>query len=82
MTLCLYSARRLSGALLISACQTTGGIVRKAGRNAVANVRIVQELCTYSSMSLCVHAHAVALERLPRHKRRLGEGIIDVIKDQ
>src|SRR5580704_15814392 len=52
MTLRLYSARRLSGDLAISACQAAGAIFRKAERNAVANVRIMQELCTYSSISL------------------------------
>ena len=31
---------------------------------------------------LVVLAHKVALERLLRHQRRFGEGIVDVIKDQ
>ena len=31
---------------------SSGAIFRKAGRNAVANVKIMQELCTYSSISL------------------------------
>src|ERR1700691_6101 len=81
MTLRLYSARRLSGALPISARHASGVICRKAGRNAVANVRMVQELCTYSSISL-LHAYAVALTRLLRHQRWIGKCIIDVIEDQ
>ena len=52
MTLRLYSVRRLSGALLISASHASRGIFRKFGRNAVAKVMMVQELCIYSSMSL------------------------------
>src|SRR5262249_10612129 len=52
MTLRLYSARRSSGVLLISASQASRGILIKFGRNAVAKVRIMQELCTYSSISL------------------------------
>ena len=52
MTLRLYSARRLSGALLISASHVSRGTFKKAGRNAVAKVRMVQELCRYSSMNL------------------------------
>jgi hypothetical protein len=52
MTLRLYSARRLSGVLLTSASQASRGIFRKFGRNAVAKVKIMHELCTYSSISL------------------------------
>ena len=48
----LYSARRLSGALLISASQTSLGTFRKLGRKAVAKVRMVHALCKYSSISL------------------------------
>ena len=52
MTLRLYSARRLSGALLISASHCSRAILRNRGRNAVAKVMMVQALCMYSSISL------------------------------
>src|SRR5262252_6702312 len=58
ITLRLYSARRLRGVLLISASQASRAIFWKAGRNAVALVRLF------------------------RHERRLGKGVVDVIKDE
>jgi hypothetical protein len=47
-------------------------IFRKAGRKAVANVRIMQELCTFVDQ-LVVHAYTMTLARIARRQRRFGE---------
>src|SRR5271169_3424729 len=51
-TSCLYSERFLLGDLAKPASRSSGLSRSRPGRNAVAKVRIVQELCTYSSTSL------------------------------
>src|SRR5262249_51177839 len=71
----------LSGVLLISASHASRGIFTKFGRNAVAKVKIMQALCTYSSISL-LNSHALAQQRLARHQRRIRGSIGPIIENE
>src|SRR5215470_13939058 len=76
----LISARFLSGALASWASISCG--VRRASdaRFAVAKVSVMQETCTYSSISLVVMP-TFARARIGGHERRAGESLVDVMHD-
>src|SRR6266446_3636676 len=81
ITLRLYSARRLSGALLISASQTSwhfeeiGPEGGGEGENGAGVVHIFVD-------ELVVHAHLEPRTRIRRHQRRIGKNLVEIVEDE